>query len=171
MTCRWTPKAWWDPSCYVGPRLTTGFCCLMTLSFWPFIVSFLMPVTSRGLPPISIACCDMSTSFLSGLLFNLYKLASSLDNMDVWEGEPEETDKTRPYSCRNEGSTRSSYLRVFQWDFCPVTRQVHGISVKDQEDTRTGVLMGDGEANAINPNADIKDTMAPSLSTRYTTHN
>ena len=38
--------------------------------------------------------------------------------------------------------------------------------VKDQEDTHTDVLMGDGESNAIDPNTAIEDTMAPSLSAR-----
>ena len=107
----------------------------------------------------------MSIGFLSDLLFNICKLASSFDSMDVWEDELEGTDKTRSSIFRNEGSTWSGYLGVFQQDICPVTREVHNTSAKDQEDTGTDVMTSDGESNVIDPNAAIDDTitMAPSL--------
>ena len=47
-----------------------------------------------------------------------------------------------------------------------VIQQVHGTSGNDQEDTRTDVLMSDGEVNTTNMNAAIEDMMTSSLKAR-----
>ena len=48
--------------------------------------------------------------------------------------------------------------------YCHMTGPWH--AYQDQEDTHIDVLTGNGEVNATNPNADIKDTMTPSLIAR-----
>ena len=132
-----------------------------------------MPNTSRGLSPLSIACHDMFTGLLSDLLFNLYKLTLSFDSTDnqkvslrglvkhshIFVGM-KEAPGGATLECKDK-TYDLSHNRSTTWH----------MPVKDQEDTRTDVMINDGEVNTINLNTAIVDTVVSSFLDRYTTNN
>ena len=107
----------------------------------------------------------MFTGLLSVLLFNLYKLALSFGST-----ENEKVNSRRPitYSHIFIGTKEAPGGATLEckdktYDLSHNRSTTWHMPVKDQEDTRTDVMINDGEVNTINPNTAIKDTLPPSL--------